>query len=95
MPLNPDLDFSQALDAVKSGLRLSRREWKNAGYIYLVEGSVFTVDREPLNQFLNEGMEVTYRPHIDMMGTDGRIGTWSPSSVDLFAKDWYVFDDKE
>ena len=84
-----EFGFAGALSALNNGKRVGRSEWKNARYVFLVQGSVFTVNRAPLNQFYPEGTEVTYRPHIDMVGADGSVGTWSPSMVDLLAEDWY------
>lgn len=82
--------FGKALDYLKEGERVGRYEWKNARYVFLVQGSEFEVSRAPLNQFFSEGTKVTYRPHIDMCGADDSIGTWAPSMVDLMAEDWYV-----
>lgn len=84
-----EFGFEGAMYALKNGKRVGRREWKNARCVFLVQGSVFAVNRAPLNQFYPEGTEVTYRPHIDMVGADGSIGTWSPSMVDIMADDWY------
>jgi len=86
------MDFSKALVCLKDGQKVRREDWKNANFVFLVKGSTFTVNRAPLNEFYPEGTEVTYRPHIDMVGTDGSIGTWAPSSVDVFAEDWIVVD---
>ena len=86
------MDFSNALTLIKQGKRVGRREWKNARYVFLVQGSEFVVSRPPLNEFFPEGTEVKYRPHIDMCGSDSTIGTWSPSMVDLMSDDWYVFE---
>jgi hypothetical protein len=83
-------DFSKALSLIKEGKKVGRIEWKNARFVFLVAGSQFTVSRPPLNQFYPEGTEITYRPHIDMCGSDESIGTWSPSMVDLMNDDWYV-----
>ena len=85
-------DFSEALKALKLGKKVGRQEWKNARFVFLVAGSQFAVSRPPLNQFYPEGTEVTYRPHIDMCGADGSIGTWSPSMVDLMNDDWYIVE---
>lgn len=82
------MDFSKALDSIKAGKRVGRTNWKNAHYVFLVAGSTFAVSRAPLNEFFPLGTEVEYRPHIDMCGADGTIGTWSPSMVDLIAEDW-------
>jgi hypothetical protein len=84
-----ETDFSIALAGIKAGGAWGRREWKNARYVFLVDGSKFAVSRAPLNKFFPEGTDVTYRAHIDMCGADGSIGTWSPSMVDLVATDWY------
>lgn len=85
-------EFSHALDAIKQGYKVGRKEWKNARYVFLVAGSTFQVNRAPLNQMFPEGTEITYRPHIDMVGADGTVGTWAPSMVDILAEDWYVVE---
>lgn len=83
-------NFESALGLLKQGKRVGRADWKNARYVFLVDGSQFEVNRPPLNQFFPVGTPVTYRPHVDMCGSDGSIGTWSPSMVDLLAEDWYL-----
>lgn len=88
-----DFGFGTALGFLKAGKRVGRREWKNAKGVFLVAGSEFEVNRAPLNQFYSEGTKVTYRPHVDMIGADGSIGTWAPSMVDVLAEDWYVLAD--
>jgi len=82
------MDFSTALKFVMSGSRMGRTEWKNARAIFLVPGSTFQVTRAPLLGIFPEGTEINYRPHIDMIGSDGSVGTWSPSMVDILATDW-------
>ena len=82
------MDFSQALTLIKAGKKVGRAEWKNARFVFLVDGSTFTVNRAPLNKMFAEGTEITYRPHVDMCGADGSIGTWAPSMVDLMGEDW-------
>lgn len=89
---NDDFGFGTALDHLREGKRVGRREWKNARCVFLVAGSEFEVNRAPLNQFYPEGTKVSYRPHIDMVGADGTIGTWSPSMVDVLALDWYIVE---
>lgn len=86
------LNFSQALEAIKIGTKMARKEWVNAKFVFLVDGSTFKVSRAPLNKFYPDGHEVTYRAHIDMLGADGSIGTWAPSMVDILAEDWYTVE---
>lgn len=83
------MNFSQALELIKTGKRLSRRGWNGKGmFVFLVPGSTFTVNREPLLSILGEGTKVSYRPHIDLKAADGTIGTWLASMSDIMAEDW-------
>lgn len=84
------MDFSAVLQGVKHGGRRAAREgWNGKGmYIFLVQGSRFTVNREPLLSILGEGTVVDYRSHIDMKTADGSIVPWVASQTDLLADDW-------
>ena len=85
------MTFSQALDQIKTGKRCARSGWNGKNmFVFLVNGSNFVVNREPLLSILGEGTEVTYRPHIDICQPDGAIGVWQPSMGDVMANDWYV-----
>ena len=57
---HPDtMDFSHALNKIKDGHRLSRAGWNGEGmFVFLVNGSKFAVNREPLNKIFDEGTEV-------------------------------------
>lgn len=82
-------DFAEALSRLKQGKRLARISWKNAAFVFLVDGSEFEVNRAPLNKFYSEGTRVKYRPHVDLVATDGSVGTWGIGNVDILADDWY------
>lgn len=86
-----NLDFGEALRALKQGLKVARSGWNgNNMFLYLVPGSKFKVDREPLLSIYDHGVEITYRPHIDLKTADGSIATWSPSGSDALAEDWII-----
>jgi len=83
------MNFSDALGMIKSGHRMFRTGWNGRSmFVFLVPGSVFKVNREPLLSMLGEGTEVQYRPHIDLKAADGSIGVWQPSMSDVLAEDW-------
>jgi hypothetical protein len=83
--------FSWALQQIKDGRRAQRAGWNGKGqFVFLVGGSNFAVNREPLKSILGEGTEVTYRPHIDLHAVDGTIGVWAPSMSDVLAMDWQI-----
>ena len=85
------MNFSDALNAIKEGKRVSRSGWNGKGiFLFLVAGSNFKVNREPLLSIMGEGTEVTYRPHIDMKDAEGKIVPWLASQTDLMADDWGV-----
>ena len=86
------LPFSMVLDLVRNqGARAARKGWNGKGmFIFLVPGSTFTVNREPLLSILGEGKEVKYHGHIDMKTADGMIVPWLASQTDILADDWTV-----
>jgi len=82
-------DFSQALQWVKMGMKVSREGWNGKGmFIFLVPGSRFTVNRFPLLGIYPEGTVVDYHAHIDMKTAQGYIVPWLASQADLLADDW-------
>lgn len=84
-------DFAEVILQLKAGRRVARRGWNGEGmFLFLVAGSTFIVNREPLLTFYGEGKEITYRPHIDMRAADGTIGVWTASQTDMLAEDWYI-----
>lgn len=83
------MDFSVALLAIKDGRRVARAGWNGKGmFIFLVPGSRFVVNREPLLSIMGEGTEVTYHAHIDMKTAQGYVVPWLASQADLMAEDW-------
>lgn len=85
------VDFGEAIVALKNGRKVSRKGWNGKEmFLYLVQGSTFKVNREPLLSIYEEGTEITYRPHIDLKTADGSIATWSPSGSDALAEDWII-----
>lgn len=82
-------NFSSALEGVKSGERWAREGWNGKGmFVFLVGGSEFVVNREPLLSILGEGSVAKYHAHIDMKTADGTIVPWLASQTDLLADDW-------
>lgn len=85
------MNFEAALTHVKAGGRAARAGWNGKGmFIFLVPGSRFKVNREPLLSILGEGTEVDYHGHVDMRTTTGQIVPWLVSQTDLLADDWEI-----
>ena len=83
--------FSRALDSLKAGNKVCREGWNGKGmFIFLVQGSTFTVNRPPLLGIYPEGTEVKYHAHVDMKTADGQIVPWLCSQTDMLASDWMI-----
>jgi len=86
------LPFSMILELVKNyGSRAARKGWNGKDmFIFLVPGSTFEVNREPLLTILGQGTKVNYHSHIDMRTANGQIVPWLASQTDLLANDWML-----
>lgn len=89
------MNFSEALNFIKQGKKLTRSNWNGNKlgegkkmFVYLVHGSEFIVNRPPLNNLYPEGTKIKYRAHIDLCAADGTCGVWSISNLDALADDW-------
>lgn len=85
------MNFGEALAVIKSGGRVARAGWNGKGmFIFLVPGSTFTVNREPLLSIMGEGAQVQYHAHIDMKTAQGYVVPWLASQADMLAEDWEI-----
>ena len=85
------MTFSEALTAIKSGSRVTRKGWNGKDmFIFLVPSSTFKVNRPPLLGIYEEGTEINYHAHIDMKAANGQIVPWVASQTDILAEDWEV-----
>lgn len=81
--------FSEALEHIKAGRRVARSGWNGKEmFIFLVNGSTFTVNRPPLLGIYPEGTEIRYHAHIDMKTAQGYVVPWLASQADLLSDDW-------
>jgi hypothetical protein len=87
------MNFSEALILIKDNRRVARQGWNGKEmFLFLVRGSSFAVNREPLQSLLGEGIVVNYHSHMDMRTANGTIVPWTASQTDLLAEDWYAVD---
>ena len=83
------LTFSEVISGLKEGRRFARAGWNGKGmFIFLVAGSQFTVNREPLLSILGEGTVIDYHGHIDMRTANGQIVPWLATQSDMLDEDW-------
>ena len=83
------MGFDEVIRGLKEGRRYYRDGWNGKGmFLFLVPGSVFRVNREPLLSVLGPNAIVAYRAHIDIKTADGPVAVWTPSQEDMMADDW-------
>lgn len=86
------MDFSQALNDLKSGHKLTRKGWNGKGmYIVLQAGYPEGI---PINKNTAEATDIPagtvmrFRPYLMMLTADGEFVPWVASQTDLLADDW-------
>jgi hypothetical protein len=85
------MNFGDALHFMKEGKQLARAGWNGKDmFVFLVQGSVFNVNRPPLLGIYEEGTEINYQSHVDMKTADGTIVPWLCNQSDMLANDWQV-----
>lgn len=86
-----DNDIGTAIHNLKLGKKVAREGWNGAGqYLYFVEAASYAaITNHARNEF---GDNVPYRAYVAIKTAQGDVGTWSPSSNDVFSKDWVVVD---
>lgn len=86
-----NMSFSAALVQIKAGARVARAGWNGKDmFIFLVPGSTFEVNRQPMLSVFGEGTKVEYHAHIDMKTAQGYVVPWLASQADLLAEDWVM-----
>ncbi|HKK82012.1 MAG TPA: DUF2829 domain-containing protein [Prolixibacteraceae bacterium] len=101
-----NLNFGQAIDALKQGKRVSRKGWNGKGmFLFMRTGDTLTFDivekDKSLPQSLkdwayskgiNEGItEFHFTPYICMKSSDNTIvNGWLASQTDMLSEDWEI-----
>jgi hypothetical protein len=82
-------DIGWAISMMRKGGKVQRTGWNGNGmFLFLVPGSTFKVDRQPMLSIFGSGTEVQYQAHVDMKTVQGTVVPWLCSQTDLLAIDW-------
>jgi len=99
-----NMSFSKVLDILKSNpegsVKVARRNWKNKDiFITFNKGETISVDGAAAmkaQSVFHDGPEclvgevkVTYVPHLQENPKVNPFQPYNPSSIDIFAEDWY------
>lgn len=85
------VDFSDALDALKEGYRVTRKSWVEKGkqrYLYFVPAATYPSRTNVARQEFGE--EVPYSAYIALRTDLGYVTPYTITNPDLLAEDWLV-----
>ena len=85
------MNFSQALEALKTGQRVMRAGWNGKGmFVYLVPAASYPVQTGAAKAHFGEGAMVPYNAYLAIKNVDETVSTWVPSVNDCLAPDWVI-----
>lgn len=91
------MDFSQALQCLKEGLRVQRSGWNGKGmYVALQKGypSGVAINRNTAEATgLPEGTVCKFLPYLMMKTAQNEFVPWLISQTDALAEDWQLYKD--
>lgn len=89
-----DMTFGFAVEAMKSGYKVSRKGWNGNGMFAVYQKGYpqgIPCNKQTAEAWgLNEGDLFICRPYLQLKCADGTHAMWSPSTSDVLAEDWYV-----
>ncbi len=87
------LSFGLAVEALKKGLCVARKNWNAAGqFVYYVPAGKYPARTEAAINFFGEHAGVPYREYMALKTAQGDVATWAPSVSDALADDWMVVE---
>ena len=83
------MDFSDALQNLKSGFPMRRSGWNGKGmFIYLVPANNYPATTEVAKRYWGENSFVPYGAYIAMKTAQANVVPWLCSQTDMLANDW-------
>lgn len=102
MTFNMEFGFDKALQYLNEGKCISRSGW-NGKDLFVFKNYPTTVEKESILDLASmptsaklilydRNIKITYRNQMLIVNKDGTIDSWVPSSSDVFAKDWTIYN---
>lgn len=86
-----NLDFGQAIRALKAGDRVSRAGWNGNGqFVYLVPANSYPAQTGIAKAYFGADAMVPYHAYLALKTAQGDVATWAPSCSDALAEDWQI-----
>jgi hypothetical protein len=98
--MKSNLNFGQAIEALKNGGRVAREGWNGKGlFVFMQVPAEISDDIIPKMQslpqsvkdeFAKRGGSINYSNQMALVNPNNSINGWSPSSSDALAEDWII-----
>lgn len=90
------LNFSQALENVKAGKKISRFGWNGKGMFIVYQKGYpegIAINKNTAEALgMAEGTKCKFLPYLMMKTVDGSYVPWLASQTDILAEDWLIND---
>jgi hypothetical protein len=100
--MNENLNFGQAIEALKQGKRVARQGWNGKGMFVFKQvpanvGIQYVPNMQSLPQsvkdeFVKRGENLVYSNQMCIVKQDNTMDSWVASSSDIFAEDWIILE---
>lgn len=97
-----NLNYGQAIEALKVGKRISREGWNGKGMFVFKQipaeigleiiPKMQSVPQDAKDVMLERKQTLKYTNQMAIVNEEGRVDSWVASSSDTFAEDWIVHD---
>ena len=98
--MEENLNFGQAIEALKQGKRIARQGWNGKGMFVFKQvpanvGIQYVPNMQSLpsdvkDEFVKRGNNLNYSNQMCIVKEDNTIDSWVASSSDTFAEDWQI-----
>ena len=87
-----NLTFGQALEALKSGKRVSRKGWNGKGmYLFIMKGGLSGAEVHKQHEYLDDKIEIQDCICMKTVQNTVCVG-WLASQTDMLAEDWEIIE---
>lgn len=88
-----NLNFGQAIEALKEGKKVAREGWNGKGmFLYYVPSNKYPYTTEIGKSLSDSDGKVEYGAYIAIKTYQGNVIPWLSSQTDMLSEDWLVVE---
>ena len=97
-----NLKFGQAIEALKEGKKVTRKNWNGKGLFIFKQipanigleiiPKMQSVPDSVKSTMLDRSQHLNYRNQCVIVDMEGNVDNWAPSISDVFSEDWIILN---